>query len=244
MADSNDRLEDIARDFMLESARVGYSYNFSWLSRPIIQYPTDIVGLQEVIWEVNPDVVIETGVAHGGSVVFSASILALLEYRDCMLQNRPLDPRSPERFVVGVDIELRPENRLALENHVMWPRIRLIEGSSIASEVIEVIQSYISDAKVVLVILDSNHTHDHVLSELKLYSRFVTPGSYCIVLDTVIEHLPSSVMEGKPWCKGNSPLSAVRQFLRENNEFRVDRLRHSKLAISVAPDGFLKRSKS
>ena len=237
----NRELRAAAREFMLASFAVKYSYNFSWLGRPIIQYPQDIVAVQELIWAVKPDVIIETGIAHGGSLVLSASILAMLDYADAFAAGEVLDPARPKRKVVGVDIEIRPHNREALEKHPMRPRMELIEGSSIDPAIIAQVKKHAEGKERVMVFLDSNHTHDHVLAELEAYAPLVTPGSYCVVFDTIVEDMPDDMFPNRPWGKGNNPKTAVWEFLKSHPEFEPDKTIENKLLITVAPNGFLKR---
>jgi len=218
-----------------------YSYHFEWLGRPIIQYPQDIVAVQELIWQIRPDLIIETGIAHGGSLVMSASMLALLEYCDAVEQGKPLDPANPKRKVLGIDIEIRPHNREAIEAHPMASRIQMIEGSSIDPQVIEAVHAIAQNYQSILVCLDSNHTHDHVLAELNAYGPLVTLGSYCIVFDTVIEDMPKEMFPDRPWGPGNNPKTAVYEFLKTHPEFEIDKTIPHKLLITVAPDGYLKR---
>lgn len=218
-----------------------YSYNFAWMGRPIIQYPQDIVALQELIWTVKPDLIVEMGIAHGGSLILSASILALIEYADAAEAGVPLDPRNPSCRVLGVDIDIRSHNRTAIEAHPMSSRIDMIEGSSIDESIIAQVQDYAADYSNVLVILDSNHTHDHVLAELNAYAHLTAVGSYCIVFDTVIEDTPEELLVDRPWSKGDNPKTAVREFLASNHNFELDRQMENKLLITVAPEGFLKR---
>ena len=238
--DSGLRADSI--DWMLRAGGTyRYSYNFSWMGRPIIQYPQDIVGMQELIWSVKPDLIIEMGIAHGGSLILSASILALIEYADAVESGASLDPSSPERRVLGVDIDIREHNRTAIEAHPMSSRIDMIQGSSIDEDVIDRVQTYAKGHDTVLVILDSNHTHDHVLAELNAYARLASVGSYCIVFDTVIEDTPDEFLVDRPWSRSDNPKTAVREFLREHPEFEIDKAIESKLLITVAPEGFLKR---
>ena len=218
-----------------------YSYHFSWLDRPIIQYPQDIVAMQELIWRVKPDLIIETGIAHGGSLVLHASILAMIEYCDAAAEGRQIDPMKPHRKVIGIDIDIRPHNRDLIENHPLRNHIEMIEGSSISPEVISQLENRVKDASRVLVVLDSNHTHEHVLEELNLYSPFVSQQSYLVVFDTVIEDLPASMFPDRHWGPGNNPKTAVHQFLTGNEEFVIDKSIDHKLLISVAPDGFLQK---
>ncbi|GEK48178.1 cephalosporin hydroxylase [Bisbaumannia pacifica] len=218
-----------------------YMYNFNWLGRPIIQTPTDIVAVQELIWEVNPDVVVETGIAHGGSLMLSASMLALLDYREAIDNGTLLDPNDPKRRVIGIDIDIRRHNLDAIRSHPMSNRIDMIEGSSIDAEVIGRVKRDLGEDKKVLVMLDSNHTHDHVLSELETYAPLVSKGSYCIVFDTLVEDLPESCSSDRPWGPGNNPKTAIKEFLESHSEFEVDKYLDDKLMVSAAPLGFLKK---
>ena len=208
-----------------------YSYHFEWLGRPIIQYPQDIIALQELIWRVKPDLIVETGIAHGGSLIFSASMLEL----------NAVCGASQASMVVGIDIDIRPHNRAAIESHPMARRIKMIQGSSTAPAVIEQIRALAKERECILVCLDSNHTHEHVLEELKAYAPLVSVGSYCVVFDTVIDDLPSNSFPDRPWGKGNNPKTAVHDWLRENPEFEIDVSIDHKLLITVAPHGFLRR---
>jgi cephalosporin hydroxylase len=228
-------------EFMRASVRAKYSYNYVWLGRPIIQYPQDIVALQELIWRIRPDLVIETGIAHGGSLVFSASMLALLDFSDAVENGVTLDPQKPHRHVLGVDIDIRAHNRAAIEAHPFSNRIKMIEGSSIDPEIVQRIHAMAKGFERVLVCLDSNHTHEHVLAELDAYASLVTPESYCVVFDTIIEDLPAEMFPDRPWGSGDNPKSAVLEFLKSHPEFQVDKDIQNKLLITVAPDGYLKR---
>jgi cephalosporin hydroxylase len=208
-----------------------YSYHFEWMGRPVIQYPQDILAVQEIIWSVKPDLIIETGIAHGGSLIFSASMLELNA-----ISGGPQDAE-----VLGIDIDIRAHNRAAIDAHPMIRRIAMIEGSSVAPEVISQVKAKAAGKRSVLVLLDSNHTHDHVLAELEAYANLVTIGSYCVVFDTVIEDLPNDAFQDRPWGKGNNAKTAVRDFLRRHPEFEIDKSIQHKLLITVAPDGYLKR---
>jgi cephalosporin hydroxylase len=232
-------LKDIANNFMAESVKTDYSYNFKWLSRPIIQYPQDIVATQEIIWEVKPDLIIETGIAHGGSLVFSASMLALLDYCDAQESGALLDPNKPNRKVIGIDIDIRAHNRDALDRHPMRNRMELIEGSSIAPDIVDKVHKLAKEFKRVMVFLDSNHTHDHVLAEMEAYAPLVTSESYCVVFDSVIDDLPIEASSERPWGPGNSPKSALIKYLEGSSEFKIDKDIEDKLLITVAPDGWL-----
>lgn len=225
----NNALTDLGLKFLIDTAPTKYSYNFTWMGRPVIALPQDMIAMQEIIWEVKPDLIIETGVAHGGSIVYYASLLELI---------------GQEGQVVGIDIDIRQHNRTLIEAHPMYKRITLIEGSSISPQIVKQVSEIASSKKKVMVCLDSNHTHEHVLQELKLYSPFVSKGSYCVVFDTVIEDMPDDYDWGvRPWGKGNNPKTAVWEFLRTHDEFEIDKIIDNKLLISVAPDGYLKRVK-
>jgi len=224
-------LQAAAHGFMAASIAAKYSYNFSWLGRPIIQYPQDIVAMQELIWSLQPDLIVETGIAHGGSLIFSASMLEL--NAAC---GGPKDAR-----VVGVDIDIRAHNRAAIEAHPMMRRITMIEGSSIAPEIVAAIRAHTVGKKSVLVCLDSNHTHDHVLAELEAYAPMTTVGSYCVVFDTIVEDLPQALSGERPWGPGDNPKTAVHKYLATHPEFEIDRRIDRQLLIGVAPEGYLKR---
>ena len=240
-------------NFIVDSLEDKYSYNFNWLSRPIIQYPQDIVAMQELIWQVKPDLIIETGIAHGGSLIMSASMLAMLDYCEAVEKEQVLDPQATRRRVLGIDIDIRPHNRAAIEAHPMAHRIDMIQGSSIAPEVITQVHEIAKGYKRVLVILDSNHTHEHVLAEMDAYAPLTSSGSYCIVFDTVIEDLPNEMFPDRPWGKGDNPKTAVWEYLRRLKEegrkatdgaplaFEIDKSIENKLLITVAPDGYLRR---
>ena len=220
-----------------------YSYHFKWLGRPIIQYPQDLEAVQEIIWQVKPDLIIETGIAHGGSLIFSASMLALLDVCEAIEQKKIIDPSQSKRKVLAIDIDIREHNRAAIEAHPMASRIQMIQGSSIEADVTEQVKSIAASYSKVLVCLDSNHTHEHVLAELNAYAPLVSPGGYCVVFDTIIENLPKEMFPDRPWGPGNNPKTAVWEFLKSHPEFEIDHLIDSKLMISVAPGGYLKRIK-
>ena len=234
-------LRRAAAGFMRESIRAQYSYNFRVLGRPVIQYPQDIVAIQELIWQIKPDLIIETGIAHGGSLILSASMLALLDYCDAVENGEMLDPKATKRRVLGIDIDIRAHNRAAIVAHPMAHRIDMIQGSSIAPEVIAQVQAQAAGYERVVVILDSNHTHAHVLAELQAYAPLVSKGSYCVVFDTVIEDLPAGMYPDRPWDVGNNPKTAVREYLTQNPNFEVDEDMEAKLLITVAPGGYLRR---
>lgn len=230
---SKDRgFQERSRAWLEESMRKSYVYNFDWLGRPIIQNPIDIMAMQEIIWKVQPDLIIETGIAHGGSLIFSASMLELNA-----VCGGPSDAE-----VLGVDIEIRPHNREAIESHPLSKRISMIEGSSIADEIINKVKQKAQNKRKILVCLDSNHTHEHVLAELEAYASLVSLGSYCIVFDTFVEDVPEDVFQDRPWSHGNNPKTAVAEYLKSHPEFKNDSSIENKLLITVAPNGFLYRS--
>ncbi len=221
-------LRESGQHFLLETLKEDYSYNFNWMGLPIIQYPQDIVALQEIIWETKPDLIIETGVARGGSLLLFASLLEMI---------------NGNGTVIGIDIDIRKHNRKKIVEHPLSHRIRLLESSSIEKSTIEAIKRLSEGKKKIMVSLDSNHTHAHVLKELELYSPFVSKGCYCVVFDTVIEEMASGSFPDRPWDKGNNPRTAVEQFLKSNNNFAVDTEIEQKLLITAAPAGYLIRLK-
>jgi cephalosporin hydroxylase len=231
----------LAHDWVFESMKRKYLYNFDWLGRPIIQYPQDMVAIQEIIWSIRPTLIIETGIAHGGSLILSASMLALLDYCEAIESGTSIDPSNSKRKVVGIDIEIREHNRSAIECHPMGSKIEMIEGSSTDQRVINQVAEISKNHNSVLVLLDSNHTHEHVLGELNAYAKLVSVGSYCVVFDTFVEDMPAGYFPDRPWDKGNSPRTAVVEFLKSHSEFVVDESIQNKLLITVAPGGFLKR---
>ena len=234
-------LQDLSLKWLRDISIHKYSYNFRWLSRPIIQVPQDIVAMQELIWQIKPDLIIETGIAHGGSLIMSASMLALLDMSDAIESGQTIDPKVSNRKVLGIDIDIRAHNRAAIEAHLMSSRIQMIQGSSIAPEIIAQVREIASDYKRILVCLDSNHTHEHVLAELEGYAPLTSVGSYCVVFDTIIEDMPGDFFPDRPWGKGNNPKTAVWEYLKSHSEFEIDKMIENKLLITVAPDGFLKR---
>jgi len=221
---ARDDLTRQANGLFREMTRSRYMYNFDWLGLPIIQMPQDILAAQELIWRVRPGAIVETGVARGGSVIFSASMLQLLD---------------GDGIVVGIDIEIRPHNRAAIEEHPLSHRVRLVEGSSVDPSVHDQVRRHVGSRGPVMVFLDSNHTHEHVLAELRLYSSFVGRGSYMIVYDSVIDRLPAEDSAGRPWGPGNNPRTAVHAFIAENDRFEIDRDVEGKLLLTCCPDGFL-----
>jgi len=226
-------LQESVKNFSNETLRVGYSYNFNWLGRPIIQYPQDMIALQEIIWDVKPDMIIETGIAHGGSLIFSASMLTLLEACGEIENGQ----------VLGIDIDIREHNRKAIEEHPMSKKITMFQGSSIDESMIERVKEFAKKGKKIMVILDSNHTHNHVLAELKAYAHLTSVGSYCCVYDTIVEDMPKGSFSDRPWDIGNNPKTAVWEYLKECNDFVIDKDIENKILITVAPDGYLKRVK-
>jgi cephalosporin hydroxylase len=222
---NNEVLISSAEAFNTASNEARYSFNFSWLGRPIIQYPQDILAMQEIIWKVQPDLIIETGIAHGGSLIFYASMLELVGKGE----------------VLGIDIDIRAHNRKEIEGHSMYKRIKMIEGSSVSNDTLKQVEEMAKGKQSILVALDSNHTHEHVLAEMNMYAPFVSKGSYMVVFDTIVEDLPDDYLPGRPWKKGNNPKTAVREFLKNNDQFVVDTEMDNKLLISVSPQGYLKK---
>ena len=222
----NASLKKSADDFMRESLKSGYSYNFSWLGVPIIQYPQDVLAIQEVIWKVKPDLIIECGVARGGSILFSASMLSLI---------------GNGGKVVGVDIDIRDHARKAIADSKFADSITLIQGSSIEQSTIAQVHAIAKNYKNILVILDSNHTEDHVVKELEAYASLVSLSSYCMVFDSVVEFFPEETSVDRPWNKGDNPHTAIMKFLKTNKNFEIDPYFQNKTLITVAPDGFLRR---
>jgi len=218
-------VQALSRIWVREIARHRYAYNFSWMGRPIIQFPQDMIAMQEIIWQVRPDVIIETGVAHGGSLIYYASLLELL---------------GGDRKVIGIDIDIRAHNRAEIERHPMSRRIQLVQGSSIDDTTAAQVHTLAGGGRTVLVVLDSHHTHAHVLRELQLYAPLVRAGSYVVVFDTLIEDLPADLIHDRPWGPGNNPRTAVREFLGVNPRFEVDSSIEHKLLITVAPGGYLR----
>ena len=238
----NERLHRLSLDWFTASVESGYSYQFDWLGRPIIQYPQDVMALQDVIWRVKPDLIIECGIALGGSLIFSASMLALIDYcgaREAGFLDGQDDSGS---MVVGIDIDIRDHNRSDIDRHPLRHKLHLIEGSSVAPEVVDEVHEIAKRHKSVLVCLDSNHSHAHVLAELMAYADLVSVGSYCVVMDTVMEDLPAELHSNRPWGPGDSPGSAVREFLVGHPEFEVDRAIDHRLLLSVGTKGYLKRT--
>lgn len=218
-------VQALSRIWLREITRHQYAYNFKWMGRPIIQFPQDMIAMQEIIWELQPDLIIETGIAHGGSVLYYASLLELI---------------GGEGYVLGVDIDIREHNRAQIESHPMRKRLQMIQGSSIAAQTVAQVAEHVRGKQRVLVILDSNHTHAHVLAELQAYAPFVTPGSYLVVFDTLLEDMPNDLLGDRPWGKGNNPKTAVQEFLGTTDRFEIDARIVSKLLITVAPDGYLR----
>jgi cephalosporin hydroxylase len=227
----NPELQLSSKDWITKAQSLKYSYNFEWLGRPVIQYPQDMMAMQELIWSIQPDLIIETGIAHGGSLIFSASMLEL----------NAICGGSQDAEVLGLDIDIRAHNREAIEAHPMFKRISMIQGSSIAPEIIEQVRAKATGKHKILIFLDSNHTHDHVLAELEAYAPLTSVGSYCVVFDTVIEDLPDDMFGDRPWGVGNNPKTAVWEYLKTHPEFEIDKSIQHKLLITVAPDGYLKR---
>lgn len=215
-------------DWMLHADKYKYTYNFEWAGIPIIKFPNDLMVLQEIISKVQPDVIIETGVAHGGSIVFSASMLQLYSKKNA--------------FVIGVDIDIRKHNHDRLKKNKFYKKLKLIEGSSTSPEVIKKIKRLIKGKKV-MVCLDSNHTYEHVKNEIEIYKDLVTKNSYLVVEDTFSEYFPKGYYSNRPWDVGNNPMIALKEFLKTNKNFEIDKKICSKLQITETFDGYLKKIK-
>jgi cephalosporin hydroxylase len=231
---------DLGRRWMDRVNPLKYPYQFDWLGRPLIQYPQDMVALQEIIWRVRPTLIIETGIAHGGSLIFSGSMLAVLECCVAAERGTVVDPRRPRGRVLGIDIDIRPHNRERIEAHPLAGRIEMLQGSSIDPGIIDTVRRRAAGEPRVLVCLDSNHTHDHVLRELEAYAGLVTPGSYCIVCDTVIADLDPGMFPDRPWGHGDNPRTALQAFLAEHDEFEPD-TEFDSLLVGSNPGGYLRR---
>ena len=225
-----------------KSWRYKYSYHFKWMDRPIIQMPQDILALQELIWKIKPDLIIETGIAHGGSICLSASLLALLEMEENYINSDTTKSKN-KRKVIGIDIDIRKHNKEKINNHFLSDKIVMIEASSVDLKTFEKVKKISKNYSNILVILDSNHTKEHVLKELNLYGSLVSKNSYCIVFDTIIEKMDDAFCKDRPWGKRNSPQSAIESFLKTNTAFEIDHSIDDKLILSMAPGGFLRRIK-
>lgn len=233
--------QKMSHDWLCRAFERKYMYNFSWMGRPIIQTPIDMLAMHELIWATKPDLIVETGIAHGGSLIFSASMLALMDMCDAIEAGDKREPQTARRKVLGIDIDIRAHNRATIEAHPMASRIQMIQGSSIAPEIIEQVRAVAATYSRVLVCLDSSHTHDHVLAELQAYAPLTSKGSYCVVFDTVVEDMPKEIFPDRPWGPGDNPKTAVWEYLKTHREFEIDNSIPQKLMITVAPDGYLKR---
>jgi cephalosporin hydroxylase len=230
----DENLKKLSMDWMNAANSKKYSYHFEWLGQPIIQYPQDMLAMQEIIWNLKPDLIIETGIARGGSLIYYASLMELLETTNVSIGGR----------VIGIDNDIRKHNRSAIESHPLFRRIDLIEGSSVNSSTKDRVFEKIGKANNVLVVLDSFHTHKHVLLEMEMYQSFVSDKSYLVVFDTVIEFMRPDMFDDRPWGVGDNPMTAVYEFLKTNKNFKIDEEIHNKLQISVAPNGYLKCSRT
>lgn len=231
----------LSQAWLEASMRKKYVYNFDWLGRPIIQYPQDMWAVQELIWTIKPDLVIETGIAHGGSLILSASILAMIDYCEAMEKGVSLNPRESKRKVIGIDIDIREHNRKAIEAHPLAHHLHLVQGSSVAQETVDQVKALAKGHSKVMVFLDSMHTHDHVLKELQAYAPLVSKDSYCVVFDSFVEDMPADLFPDRPWSPGDNPKTALHEYLKTNKNFVIDKAVEGKLMVSVAADGFLKR---
>ena len=230
---NNPDLWQKTHDWLFDDKMRRYWYHFEWLGRPIIQLPQDIVQFQEIVWNTKPDLIIETGIAHGGSLMLSASMLMLLD----------ISFPQKKRMVLGIDIDIRKHNREAIEAHPFASKIKMIEGSSTDNNIAREVREFAKNYQSIMLCLDSNHTHDHVLKELELYAPLVSVGNYCIVWDTSVEDMPEDSMIDRPWGKSNNPKTAVWEYLKTHTEFEIDKDIPNKLLITAAPDGYLRRIK-
>lgn len=243
----------LSQIWVRECIRHNYAQNFTWLGRPIIQVPQDTYAIQELVWTCRPDLIIETGIAHGGSLIMSASMLAMLDYCDAIETRTVLDPKASRRRVVGVDIDIRDHNRAGIESHPMFQKITLLQGSSVAPQIVSQIKKIAAGYNRVMIFLDSNHTHDHVLEELEHYAPLTSKGSYCVVWDTGVEDLPDDMCADRPWGKGNNPKTAVWEYMKRLSDegrtaadggeliFNYDKTIENKIMITASADGFLRR---
>mgnify|MGYP001234634911 CR=1 FL=1 len=223
------KLKKMSLEWMLHADKYKYTYNFTWMGRPIIKFPADMIVQQEIMWKLKPDLIIETGIAHGGSILFSASMIEMM---------------GVNGEVVAVDIDIRKHNKKLIEKHPMYKRVTMYEGSSVDPKIVDKVKKHVKNKKCVMVILDSNHTHNHVLEELEMYTPFVTVGSYCILPDTFIEFFPlgySSNHNKRPWDVGNNPYTAMKTFLKTNKNFSIDKGLSNKGVITETIDGYLKK---
>ena len=233
-------LRKLSLDFLCESSKYNYSFNFDWLGVPIIQYPQDMISFQEIVWKIKPDLIIEFGIARGGSLIYSASLLALIDL--CEKKSFSLNEnKETYRKVLGIDIDIREHNKLELLKHPLSKNIEMIEGSSLDTKIIKKVNDFSKSFKNILVCLDSNHTHHHVLEELNAYANLASINSYCLVFDTVIEDMPKELTENREWGPANSPKSAIREFLKSNTNFMIDKTYQNKSLITSAPDGLKKK---
>ena len=248
----NQRISKYSSDFewkkltnrwLVKAFKNKYINNFESLGRPIIQTPIDIIAVHELIWQIKPDLIIETGIAHGGSLISSASMLAILDMCDAIDLGKNFNPKKSNRKVLGIDIEIRAHNKKAIEKHPMSSRIEMIEGSSISDKIVKAVHDYAKNYKNVLVLLDSNHTYNHVFAELNSYASLTSIGSYCIVFDTIVDDVPKYLFRDRPWGPKNNPKTAIKDFLKNNSNFKVDKNIQNKLLLTVAPNGYLKRIK-
>lgn len=221
-------LANLSKEWFRRSSKYEYSYHFTWLGLPIIQFPTDVLALQEIVWKTQPDLIVETGIARGGSLIFYASLMELY---------------SREGVVIGIDIDLRAENEDSIKAHPLSRRIKILKGSSTDNSVVSAVFSHAARRKGTMVVLDSDHSHGHVLKELEVYSPLVTKNNYLVVMDTVIEELGDDLTKGRPWGKGNNSWTAVREFLEHSDRFEIDEGLNSKLLISASPGGYLRCTK-
>lgn len=235
------KFKDLSMEWIAEAGRNKWSYNFRWMDRPAIQFPNDAWAMQEIIWETKPDLIIECGVAHGGSILYYSSLLAMLDLADAIKENEPLSYKKPKRKVLGLDVDIRTHNKNEILKSPFVNWIELKEGSSVDHSIVEWVSDFAKPFKNILVVLDSNHTHEHVLQELEAYAKLVSINSYCVVFDTIVEDMPAELSDNRPWGPGNNPKTAVFEFLETNGNFVIDESISGKLQVTVGPQGFLRR---
>tara|TARA_E500000178_G_C16819430_1_gene660777 strand:+ start:134 stop:874 length:741 start_codon:yes stop_codon:yes gene_type:complete len=227
---SDKSFKSLSLKWIKKSIKYKYNYNFCWMGRPIIKYPNDMIVIQEIFWDVKPDLVIETGIAHGGSIIYSASLLKMMNIKNFK--------------VVGIDIDIRKHNLKEINKSPMRKYIKMFEGSSVNEKLVKKVFNYSKKFKKILIILDSNHTHDHVSKELNIYSKLVSKNSYMILPDTYIGYLPNGIFPNRPWTKNNNPMTALKEFLKKNKKFKIDKFLSSKSMITEAMNGFVKKIKN
>ncbi len=220
----DEELQKLALELIEKSDKHYHAYQWTWLDLPIIQSTEDILAAQELVWKVKPDVIIETGIAWGGSIVFYASLLQLIG----------------KGKIVGIDVALPQKNIDKIMSYPFSDRIELIQGSAVDQSIVDLAASHIKEGQTVMLMLDSNHTHEHVLKELEMYSHLVTKDSYIIVSDTIVEDIPTQEHRPRPWGPGDNPKTAVNAFLKGNDRFVLDEYYNNKILVTFDKGGYLR----